>query len=66
MNRLAWKEICRKTKWASKKKRLGKKELGDLMSNVITLQGFMATNKSDFANVNRKEVFKKRNKHETH
>ena len=37
MNRLEWKSVVGKTKWASKKKRLGKRELGELMNAQIVL-----------------------------
>ena len=42
MNRIDWKAICNKTKFASHKKRLTKKELGELMDNVVALNNFMA------------------------
>ena len=60
MNRLEWKEIVNKTKYASRKKRLSKAERCDLAQNVLTLQNFMARNTSENRDANRKEVFYKR------
>jgi len=40
MTRLEWKTLCRKTKWASGKKRLTQKDLRGLMDAQIALGGF--------------------------
>jgi hypothetical protein len=40
MTKEQWKEVVRNTKRASKKKRLSKKELNDLMNAQIALGGF--------------------------
>lgn len=57
MTKLDWKAICNKTKFASHKKRLTKRELGELMDNVVALNKFLAGNKSNFAEVDRREKF---------
>ena len=63
MNKLAWKEIVRKTKWASQKKKLTKKELGILLTNVLALEKFMAGNKSSFEGIDRTDpIYKKTRK----
>lgn len=55
MNRLTWKETVRKTKWASQKKRLTKKELGNLLVDVLAFEKFMVGNKSNFEGIDRRE-----------
>ena len=60
MNKVRWKEIVGKTKWASQKKRFGKKELSKLMDNALTLEKFMDNSKSEFADVNRREPERRR------
>ncbi len=40
MRKVEWKKLCNFTKSASGKRRLGKKELGDLMSAQIALGNF--------------------------
>lgn len=57
MTKLEWKTIANKTKFASHKKRLTKKELGELMENVIAVNKFLAGNKSNFGEVDRREHF---------
>ena len=37
MNKQTWKSQCRKTAYASGKKRLNKKERGEIMTNMIKL-----------------------------
>ena len=59
MNKVVWKQIVGKTKWASGKRRLGKKGLCDLMSNALTLEKFMAQNQGNFAGADRSEKFKR-------
>ena len=59
MDKKRWKEIVGKTKWASGKKRFSKKELSDLMSNVLVLEKFTGNNRSEFANADRRDYFKK-------
>lgn len=54
MNKLKWKEICRKTKYASKKHYLTKKELNELVANVTALEKFIIINKSNFEGTVRK------------
>ena len=53
MDKVSWKEIVRKTKWDSKKKRLGKRELGELMKNATELEKFMGKYKSSFQGTDR-------------
>ena len=60
MNRFGWKETVNKTKWASGRKRLTKRELGELAGNVTALERFMAGNKSENAGADRSERFNKR------
>lgn len=48
MNKLEWKEICRKSKWAGKKKRLTKKELGGIMKGVVALNKIVTPKKENF------------------
>ena len=55
MNKYKWREIVRKTTWASGKKRLNKQELRELLDNAVILERFMAGNKSDYAGAERSE-----------
>ncbi|MEK9207887.1 MAG: hypothetical protein AAB922_05360 [Patescibacteria group bacterium] len=50
-----WKSLVFKSKWASGKKRLGKKELAILMTGALALEKLMGANKSCFANADRRE-----------
>lgn len=38
MNKSTWQEVIRKTKYASRKKRLSKKELVDVMTSFLALE----------------------------
>jgi hypothetical protein len=49
LNKQHWKELCRKTKFASKKRRLSKKELGEVMQAQIALNSLGVFDKPQFS-----------------
>jgi len=55
MNKLTWHTTVRKTAWASGKKKLSKRALGELMAGVSAMEDFMAQNKSNFGDIDRRE-----------
>ena len=48
MNKHHWQELARKTAWASGKKHLTKKELGELYNNILKLKAILP--KKEFEN----------------